>query len=191
MQVRPVCKEEILIMRLDPPPKIYVDTSDMEGAGRGVYAKEAIAEGELIEQCPVVALEDRKDRDRLRKTGLVNYYFLWGEKRDHAAICLGWGAVYNHSFEPNARFEKMVEDGRMDFFALRDIAPGEEILVNYNGDPQNTAPLLIPGIPAEAGGMPEYKTPRIVRGILRRTRLALSKFSGKPLGMILVAAGAF
>src|SRR6187549_260950 len=96
--------------RLDPATKIYVDESTMPGAGRGVFARDPIAEGELIERCPVVTLEDKKDRDRLRKTGLVNYYFLWGAKRDHAAICLGWGAVYNHSFSPNARFEKAIED---------------------------------------------------------------------------------
>jgi hypothetical protein len=172
---------------LEPPQNVYVATSRISGGGRGVFAKEAIKEGERIEQCPVVALPDKKDRDRLRKTGLVNYYFLWGPKRDHAAICLGWGAVYNHSFEPNARFEKVIEEGRMDFYALRDIAPDEEILVNYNGDPANTAPLLIPGIPPEAGGMPEYKTPRIVRGIIRRMRLLSRLLMGNSAGVLVVA----
>lgn len=176
--------------QLSAPSKIYIDDSVIAGAGRGVFAKEAIKEGELIEACPVVALEDRKDRDRLRKTGLVNYYFLWGEKRDHAAICLGWGAVYNHSFSPNARFEKHLEDNRMDFHAIRDIAEGEEIVVNYNGDPRNTSPLLIPGIPAEAGGMPQYKTPRIIRGIMRRIRLALSWFAERPVGSFALALAA-
>ena len=154
-----------------------------------MFAKEPIKKGELIEQCPVVVLEERKDRDRLRKTGLVNYYFLWGAKRDHAAICLGWGAVYNHSFAPNAMFEKHIEDCRMDFIALRDIKEGEEILVNYNGDPANATPLLIPGIPASAGGMPEYTTPKIIRGLRRRTRVLLARFSA-PSSMLLLA-GAF
>ena len=178
--------------RLDAPTKVYIGDSSIVGAGRGVFAKEAIREGELIEACPVVALGDRKDRDRLRKTGLVNYYFLWGQKRDHAAICLGWGAVYNHSFSPNARFEKHLEDSRMDFHALRDIEVGEEISVNYNGDPENTNPLLIPGIPAEAGGMPAYKTPRIIRGIVRRARLAFAWMAERPLPAIVLtlAAGA-
>lgn len=175
--------------RLEVPQKIYVDDSRMPNAGRGVFAKEGIAEGELIEQCPVVALMDRKDRDRLRKTGLVNYYFLWGEKRDHAAVCLGWGAVYNHSFEPNARFEKMIEDGRMDFFALREIRAGEEITVNYNGVPDNRAPVRMPGIPAEAGGMPKSKTPRIVRGLVRRARLLAAWLSGRP-GLFILATAA-
>lgn len=175
--------------RLSHSSKLYVDDSVVTGAGRGVFAKERISKDELIEQCPVVVLEDAKDRDRLRKTGLVNYYFLWGAKRDHAAICLGWGAVYNHSFSPNAMFEKHIEDRRMDFTALRDIDAGEEIFVNYNGDPANTAPLLIPGIPASAGGMPEYTTPKIIRGLMRRARLVLARFSA-PSSMLLLA-GAF
>lgn len=174
---------------LPPVTKIEVRTSSMKGAGRGVFATSSIKEGELIEQCPVVALTDRKDRDRLRKTGLVNYYFLWGERRDHAAICLGWGAVYNHSFEPNARYEKVMEDLRMDFYALRDIQEGEEILVNYNGDPDDRTPLRIPGIPAEAGGMQATKTPRIVSGVVRRTKLLLRWMAGNPA--VFVSAFAF
>lgn len=178
-------------MSLSPltlPSKIYVDTSSMPAAGRGVFAKERIRAGELIEQCPVVALGDRKDRDLLRKTGLVNYYFLWGEKRDHAAVCLGWGAVYNHSFSPNAQYQKMMEDLRMDFMALRDIEAGEEVLVNYNGDPEDTTPLRIPGIPAEAGGMPVSPMPRIVQGLVRRARLLAAWFSQPTAGLVLLAA---
>lgn len=176
---------------LATPEKLYVGDSTLTNAGRGVFAKAPIQEGECIEQCPVVALSDKKDRDRLRKTGLVNYYFLWGDKRDHAAICLGWGAVYNHSFTPNARYEKHMEDLRMDFFALREIAPGEEITVNYNGDPADTTPLRIPGIPVEAGGMPASTTPRIVTGLMRRARLVLRWFAERPVGMVTLSlAGA-
>lgn len=181
-----------MLTRLELPEKIYVADSTLPGAGRGVFAKELIREGECIERCPVIALPDAKDRDRLRKTGLVNYYFLWGDKRDRTAICLGWGSVYNHSFSPNARYEKVMEDRRMDFFALRDISPGEEILVNYNGDPADTTPLRIPGIPAEAGGMPVEKTPRIVAGIMRRVRLVASSILGRSSGaLVLVSCSAF
>lgn len=165
---------------LSPKAALYIDQSKTTNAGRGVFAGERILKGALIEQCPVVALKDAKDRNRLRKTGLVNYYFLWGDKRDHAAICLGWGSVYNHSFEPNARYEKAMEDHRMDFYALRDIEAGEEILVNYNGAPDNMTPLRIPGIPATAGGMPESRMPRVLSGLLRRAKLLGRWLSERP-----------
>jgi SET domain-containing protein len=35
----------------------------------------------------------------------------------------------NHSCRPNARLQ--IRDGRIEFYALRDITPGEEITVNY------------------------------------------------------------
>jgi hypothetical protein len=159
------------VLRIDPPRMLYVADSKMAKAGRGVFAGEAIPEGTRIEQCPVVYLTDPKDRDRLRKTGLVNYYFLWGGERSFAAICLGWGSVYNHSFEPNARYEKVIDDNRMDFFALRDIAAGEEVTVNYNGTPSDTRRLRIPGIPAEAGGPLPADRPRIIDAFMRRIRL--------------------
>lgn len=170
--------------RLLPPARTYVADSTLEGAGRGVFAATKIANGALIESCPVIALQDPKDRDRLRKTGLVNYYFLWGKRRDHAALCLGWGAVYNHSFAPNARYEKVMEDLRMDFYALRDIEPDEEILVNYNGDPNDTTPLRIPGIPVAAGGMPPSRLPRVLDALVRRARLLARYFSGAPVFLL-------
>lgn len=151
--------------------KIYIDQSNMEGAGRGVFARELIREGELIEACPIVTMHDEHDRHRLRKTGLVNYYFLWGAKRNLTAICLGWGSIYNHSFSPNARYEKHIEDERMDFYALRDIQPGEEIFVNYNGVPTDTRRLTIPGIPAAVGGPLPTRYPRPIAGIIRRAKL--------------------
>ena len=162
---------------IEPPEKIYIAPSSMDGAGRGVFAKERIAEGELIEACPIVALPDPKDRDRLRKTGLVNYYFLWGSDRKRAAICLGWGSVYNHSFSPNSKYEKKMSEGRMDFYALRDIAVDEEIMVNYNGDPANKTPLRIPGLPPEAGGPVPTRMPWLIAGLLRRMRLAWARLN--------------
>lgn len=162
--------------RIDAPASLYIAPSLMPNAGRGVFAKERIPEGAVIERCPVVALHDPKERKRLRKTGLVNYYFLWGDKREFPAICLGWGSIYNHSFTPNARYEKVMDEGRMDFYALRDIEPGEEITVNYNGAPNDTRPLLIPGIPVEEGGMPQSKYPRVIEGIVRRLKLLWKRF---------------
>lgn len=173
---------------LSSKAKLSIDTSKTAGAGRGVFAGERILAGSLIEECPVVALEDANDRARLRKTGLVNYYFLWGDKRDHAAICLGWGSVYNHSFEPNARYEKVMEDLRMDFYALRDIEVGEEIFVNYNGAPDNTTPLRIPGIPATEGGMPVSRTPRVVQGLMRRATLLGRWLSERPSSYLMMVA---
>ena len=53
---------------------------------------------------------------------------------------LGYGSLYNHSYRPNARYDD--EEGRiMVFTALRDIGRGEEITVNYNGEPGDETPV--------------------------------------------------
>jgi uncharacterized protein len=44
--------------------------------------------------------------------------------------------THNHSYRPNARYEDVWPQTK-EFTALRDIAPGEEITVNYNGKPKS------------------------------------------------------
>ena len=51
--------------------------------------------------------------------------------------------MYNHSYDPNARYD---DHGRLTkaFTAIRDIAPGEEITVNYNGEPGDGSDVGFP-----------------------------------------------
>lgn len=163
---------------IEPHQNIYIAESNIPGAGRGVFAKNRLAEGTHIERCPVILLTKPEARSRLRKTELVNYYFLWNDAPPRVAICLGWGSIYNHSFSPNAKFENNIAGRFMDFYTMRDIEAGEEIFVNYNGDPTNTTPLAIPGIPESAGGARVRRgIVRIVYGLTRRTHILARKLT--------------
>src|SRR5437660_11139895 len=108
--------------------------------GRGVFARQGFRQGELIERVPVIAVP-REQLEHLEKTELSYYTFSWGPELNDGAIALGFGSFYNHSFQPNADYFKRVEDGVIDFIAIRDIAPNEEITVNYNGLPEDKTPL--------------------------------------------------
>ena len=69
---------------------------------------------------------------------MSGYCFEWG--RGTVAVALGYGSLYNHSYQPNARYDD--ESGQAKVFrAIRDIAPGEEIVVNYNGEPGDETPV--------------------------------------------------
>ena len=126
-------------------PKIKIGKSKITNAGRGVFASGAIKKGELIEECPVLVLP-RKDYSLVKKTLLRNYYFLWGKVT--CGICLGFGSLYNHSYEPNAAYEKSIMKQIIRFLAIKRIRKGEEITVNYNyGNPANKTELWIKGIP--------------------------------------------
>ncbi|OOE13067.1 SET domain-containing protein [Fictibacillus arsenicus] len=108
--------------------------------GRGIFASRTIQKGELIHQAPVIVCPGDQYK-KLKKTALRNYYFNWGENYDHVAIALGYGSLFNHSYSPNAMFENNLKEETVDFIALKRIKAGEEIFVNYNGDPEDKGPL--------------------------------------------------
>lgn len=133
-------------MEINPPAKVKITDSNIENAGRGMIATEDILEGELIERCPIIFLTE-KDYPLAKQTTLLNYYFL-NQEENRSAIALGYGSLYNHSFEPNATYKKYLEEGCIDFIAIKDIPEGDEITVNYNyGNPDDKKKLWIDEIP--------------------------------------------
>jgi len=106
-----------------------------EKKGRGVIAVKGFKKGEVIERAPVLLMPSTEDK-YVEKTVLDNYWFEW--KEGWSAIVFGYGSIYNHSFEnTNARFDPDFEKNEMVFTAIKDIAPGEEICTNYNGEAED------------------------------------------------------
>lgn len=98
---------------------------------RGVFAKCDILKGTVFHEAPVIAYPN-EEHDYIEKTTLADYAFEYGA--NHTAILLGYGMLFNHSYEPNADYAISFEKHTFDFFAHRDIKAGEEILINYNGE---------------------------------------------------------
>jgi SET domain-containing protein len=109
-------------------PGLYYAPSELHG--RGVFCVHPLSVGDIIEICPVIVLP-ASEIDLLSHSVLYEYYFLWGEQRDHCAIALGFGSLYNHSTEPNAEFTPDYGDDTLIYTALKDIPAGEEITVDY------------------------------------------------------------
>jgi SET domain-containing protein len=123
----------------DPNSK-GVRMSVMEGHGRGMLAGRDFSKGELIERAPIIPIDEKK-WPNAAKTILSDYAFDWGEKDEHAAIALGYISIYNHSYTPNAQLEQLLDELMMEIIAIKDIRAGEEITINYNGDPEKQDPL--------------------------------------------------
>ncbi len=119
-------------------PFVYFAPSQLHG--RGVFTAENIAEGSLIEICPVIVMP-RAHAPILDQTGLRDYYFDWGEDDEQIALALGFGSLYNHSAHSNARYLLDFEMETISIVAIRNIRAGEEITVNYNGDPNDLSPV--------------------------------------------------
>tara|TARA_B100000745_G_C20151207_1_gene394675 strand:+ start:1538 stop:1951 length:414 start_codon:yes stop_codon:yes gene_type:complete len=133
-------------MKLKPTEKVYLADSEIENADRGMFATQKIAKDELIESCPIIYLTE-EDYPLAKQTTLLKYYFL-NEPENRSAIALGYGSLYNHSYEPNATYKKRLEEGFIDFYAIKDIGPNEEITVNYwYGNPDNKKKLWMDDVP--------------------------------------------
>ena len=105
-----------------------IEIKQVPKKGRGVFARTHIKKGAVIERVPVITVPVRDISGRL-----ADYGFWWAH--DSVAIALGYGSLYNHSYKPNARFQR---DRLMQvFIAIRDIQSGQEITVNYNGSPRS------------------------------------------------------
>jgi SET domain-containing protein len=105
---------------------------------RGVIALRDIAVGTCMESCPIIMLPE-KEIVLLDETIVANYKYGWGETSE--CIVLGYGSLYNHSYTPNTIYKRDFERKVFNYIALRDIAAGEELLINYNGDPLDQTPI--------------------------------------------------
>lgn len=111
----------------------------VKGKGRGVFARAAIARGEIIERVPILLVPVDSMVGGMKNPTLLRYFFVWDD--DHVAVTLGYGSIYNHSYTPNARYLHAKGTQTMVYRALRDIEAGEEITINYNYYPDDRGPV--------------------------------------------------
>jgi uncharacterized protein len=115
-----------------------IEIKNSEVSGRGVFASVDIPEGALFHQAPVITYPN-EEHQYVEKTVFADYTFEYGIGR--SAILLGYGMLFNHSYDPNATYEINFDNETFDFFAFKDIKAGEEVFINYNGDVDDTDPL--------------------------------------------------
>lgn len=119
---------------------VKTEVIESPGRGRGVFALRAIHAGETVERAPVIEIPGPQ-WDHLAQTVLHDHCFAWGPALQDAAIVMGHGSFYNHSYAPNARFIRHLGERVMAYVARRDIAAGEEITINYHEGQESQEPL--------------------------------------------------
>ena len=116
-----------------PTPNHRVEIRASRGRGRGVFAREAIAPGTLIEAAPVMILP-AAHCPKLDRTIIYDYYFHWDGDPDgdgRGALGLGLVTLCNHSSRPRARVERNYDRLTLDLIASAPIGPGEEVTIDY------------------------------------------------------------
>ena len=122
-------------MKLISPTKVEIRNSPIHGWG--VFAKTVIFKGEVIEECPIYRLHGHDD---WTPSLFDNYKFVYpcgtsGNNVQEFVLPLGWGAVYNHSNNPNAFWKARFDNDRVyQWVALRDIYTDEEVFTYYGDE---------------------------------------------------------
>lgn len=117
---------------------LYIDKTDE--MGRGVFTKQSIPANTIIEISPVIVM-NAEERKLLDQTLLHDYIFEWGPGSDQCCMALGYVAVYNHSYSSNCEYEMDFEAAVIKIKTIRNVRPGEELFINYNGDWNNVKPV--------------------------------------------------
>jgi len=112
-------------------PYLYLDKT--AGMGRGVFTRERIPKGTVIEISPVIVMSN-EDRIHLDKTKLHDYIFEWGKQKDHCCMALGFIPMYNHSYKSNCEYFMDFDEATILVKTVRAIDKGAELTINYNGD---------------------------------------------------------
>jgi SET domain-containing protein len=119
--------------RILPVSNGRVEIRTSLGRGRGVFAREPIAAGTLIEAAPVIVLP-AADCPALDRTIIYDYYFHWDGDPDgegRGALGLGLVTLCNHSSRPLARVDRNYARLTLDLVATAKIEPGEEVTIDY------------------------------------------------------------
>lgn len=119
---------------LRPAPNERLEIRHDPQKGRGVFARERIAAGMLIEAAPVIIVP-AGECTLLDKTILHDYYFHWDGDPDgegRGAVALGLVSLCNHSRRPRARVRRNHARETLDLVALMPIAASDEVTIDYN-----------------------------------------------------------
>jgi len=118
--------------------QVEVGSSRIEGMG--VIAKINFKPGDLIEEAPVIEMDNR-EMELLRNCSLRSYYFVVNNSKTCVVMGLGYSSLYNHAGNANAVYSINLLYSTISIRACKTISAGEEITINYNGKPDDLSPV--------------------------------------------------
>ena len=111
------------------PQKFAVDVKASRIDGRGAFAAEAIPARRKIGEIRGEAVSVREARRRAKGVARIMIVELSDKRAIDASNSTDPLRFTNHSCQPNAVLR--IRQGRVEFYAMRDVSVGEELTVNY------------------------------------------------------------
>ena len=111
------------------PQKYAVDVRRSRIDGQGAFAAEPVPARRKIGEIRGEAISVREARRRAKGVARIMIVELSDKRAIDASQSTDPLRFTNHSCRPNAVLR--IRQGRVEFYALRDITPGEEITVDY------------------------------------------------------------
>jgi len=110
--------------------KIEVRRSPIHGWG--VFAKEDIKANEILEETYFLVIPTAQGE---ASSIFIDYRFNFPRvNHKYQVIPFGFACIYNHSNDPNAKWETDEENNIFTFSAVKDIKKDEEICTFYGGE---------------------------------------------------------
>jgi uncharacterized protein len=120
--------------------KSYIKFTAIKGKGRGMITTKQIKPNTIIESSPVIVMT-KEEQKLIDKTRLHDYIFLWQEDESQCAMAQGYISVYNHSYDSNCDYIMDFQNDIISIITVKNIAAGEELTINYNGEVNDTTPV--------------------------------------------------
>jgi SET domain-containing protein len=118
----------------------FLTVAETSNRGRGVFTSENIPADTILEISPVIVM-GREERVLLDQTKLHDYIFEWDAEKKQCCMAMGYVPVYNHSHTSNCEYEMDFDAETITIKSICDIAAGEELFINYNGDWNDPSPV--------------------------------------------------
>jgi hypothetical protein len=129
-------------MEYFPHPALVV--RDSKTHGLGVYTREALPAGTIIERCPILESMVRRTPEHPRSAMDRYTFFCWAPYPDIGFMPAGFGTMYNDAGRCcNVRHSLDMDKRCLTFSTTRDIDAGQELLMDYK---QNSRPEILCGL---------------------------------------------
>lgn len=105
-----------------------VRPSNIPNSGRGVFAKRSFDKGDLVMSAPILIF----NKSEIDPQGTISRYC--GNIKPQAFMCFDYQGLCNTSPDPkmnNVRATWRIKDDRSEYFAIKNIEIGDEILQEY------------------------------------------------------------